>query len=89
MSELVKSPIIPTADTNNQGNKSLLLVIIMEVEDEKNIRIIKAAVQSKGGNFNPRLFVVILGGDNSIKMIGLRGIFQAEDDNSMVSETME
>ena len=77
VSEVVKVLIIPTADTNNQGNQSLLLVLSMTVEDEKNIRMIKAAVQSKSGSFNTRLFVVILGGDNSIKMIGLRDIFQA------------
>ena len=77
MSEVVKSPIIPTADTNNQGNQSLLLVISMTVEDEKNIRMIKAAIQSKGGSCNTRLFIVILGEDKSIKMIGLRDIFQA------------
>ena len=35
MSEVVKSPIIPTADANNHGNQSLLLVISMTVEDEK------------------------------------------------------
>ena len=50
MSEVVKSPIIPTADANNHGNQSLLLVISMTVEDEKNIRMIKAAVQSKSGS---------------------------------------
>ena len=50
VSEVVKVLIIPSADTNNQGNQSLLLVISMTVEDEKNIRMIKAAVQSKGGS---------------------------------------
>ena len=59
------------------------------MEAENKIRTIKAAVQPVGGGLHQMTFLSIPGVIPSIKTAGLRSSFQSEENNSMVSETME
>ena len=67
----------------------LLLVRNASVEAENNIITIKAAVKPIGGGLHHRTFMGMPGGIPSIKMAGLSSIFQYNENNSMIEETLE
>ena len=80
---------MPPTENNHHGNQRLLLILNAAVEAEKNIRRIKAAVQPVSGSLNPKTFVGMLVGNPSTKMAGGGSIFQYEESNCMLSESME
>ena len=59
------------------------------VESEKKIRTIKVAVHSEGGRYHHRKFMSIPGGIPLIKTAGLSSIFQYDENNFMVAETLD
>ena len=58
------------------------------MESEKNIRKIKSAVKPAGERLHHKTFMRLPEGSPSIKIAGLSSIFQYEENNSMVAETM-
>ena len=56
---------------------------------ENNTRTIKAALQPLSGIRHPKTFMVILEVNHSIHISGSGGIFQSEESNSIVAESME
>ena len=63
ISEGVQVPPRPPTENNHQGNQRLLLVRNSPVEEEKNIRTIKASVQPSSGSRHTRKFVGMFGGN--------------------------
>ena len=88
ISEGVRVPSRPPTENNHQGKQRFLLVINAAVEEEKKIRIIKAAVKTASRNRHPKIFTGMIAGNPSTQIDGLGGSFQYEESNSMVSESM-
>ena len=65
------------------------MVINAAVKSENKIITVKSSVQPASGSRNPRTFMGMIGGNNSIQMVGLGSIFQAGEKNSMVEESLE
>ena len=89
ISEGVQVTPRPRTENNHQVNQRLRLVRNAEVNAEKKIRTIKAAVQPAGIIRHPKTFMGMLAGNPSTKMDGLGSRFQSEEINSMTAEAME
>ena len=89
ISEGVQVTPRPRTENNHQVNQRLRLVRNAEVNAEKKIRTIKAAVQPAGIIRHPKTFMGMLAGNPSTQMDGLGSRFQSEKINSMTAEAME
>ena len=78
ISEGVQVPPRPPNETNHQGNQRLFLVINTAVEAKNNTRTIKAWVQPEIGSCHPRIFMIMLGLNPSIKIAVFCSSFQSE-----------
>ena len=75
ISERVQVTQRPPTENNHQVNQSILFVINMAVESEKNIITVKAAAQPAIGSRHPKTFMGMLARNTSTQMAGLGNSF--------------